>query len=69
LQVLFEKYNKIICYVKDEGTHLSTMINVHKQIVYYEKLMILPPFEGVCFGHAHLQFANMSFLMRRYVGS
>ncbi len=53
MQVLFEKYNKIICYVKDEGRNLSTMINVHKQIVYYEKLMILPPFEGVCFGHAH----------------
>jgi hypothetical protein len=39
-QVLFEKYsmtNKIICYVKDEGTNLSTMTNVLKQIVGYER--------------------------------
>jgi hypothetical protein len=29
------------------------MINVFKQIIYYEKLRILAAFEGVCFGHAH----------------
>jgi len=28
------------------------MRNVLKQIVSYEKLGILAPFEGVCFGHA-----------------
>jgi hypothetical protein len=38
--------------VKDEGKNLSTMTNVFKQIVNYEKLGILAPFEGVCFGHA-----------------
>jgi hypothetical protein len=55
LQVLFEKYNlinKIICCVKDEGTNLSTMTNVLKQIVNYERLGKLAPCEGVCFGHA-----------------
>jgi hypothetical protein len=55
LQVLFEKYNlinKIICYVKDEGTNLFTMTNVFKQIVSYERLGILVPCEGVCFRHA-----------------
>jgi hypothetical protein len=55
LQVLFEKYNlinKMICCVKDEGTNLSTMTSVLKQIVNYERLGILAPCEGVCFGHA-----------------
>jgi hypothetical protein len=28
------------------------MTNVLKQIVNYEELGILAPFEGVCFGHA-----------------
>jgi hypothetical protein len=52
---LFEKYNlinKIICCVKDEGTNLSRMTNVLKQFVSYERLGILAPCEGVCFGHA-----------------
>ncbi len=39
--------------MKGKGTNLSTMINVCKQIVYYEKFRILAPFEGVCFGRAH----------------
>jgi hypothetical protein len=38
--------------VKDEEIFLSIMTNVLKQIVNYEKLGILAPFEGVCFGHA-----------------
>ncbi len=55
LQVLLEKYkliNKIICYVKNEGTNLLILTNVLKQIVNYEKLEMFAPFEGVCFGHA-----------------
>jgi hypothetical protein len=55
LQVLFEEYkliNKIICYVKNEGTNLLILTNVLEQIVSYEKLGIFAPFEGVCFGHA-----------------
>jgi hypothetical protein len=55
LQVFFEEYkliNKIIYYVKDEGTNLSIMTNVFKQILICEKMGILAPFEGVCFGHA-----------------
>jgi hypothetical protein len=31
------------------------MTNALKQIVNYEKLKILTPFEGVCFGHALLK--------------
>jgi hypothetical protein len=38
--------------VTDEEIFLSIMTNVLKQIVNYEKLGILVPFEGVCFGHA-----------------
>jgi len=55
LQNLFEKYkliSKIICYVKDESTNMSIMTNLLKQVVSYETLEILAPFEGVCFGHA-----------------
>jgi hypothetical protein len=55
LQALFEEYrltNKITCYVKDKGTNLFIMTNVLKQIVSYERLGILAPFESVCFGHA-----------------
>jgi len=55
LQALFGKHelaNKIICYVKDEGTNLSTMTNVLNQIVTCENLGIKAPFESICFGHA-----------------
>ncbi len=38
--------------MKYEGTNLFIMTNVFKQIVNFEKLVILAPFEGVCFGHA-----------------
>jgi hypothetical protein len=38
--------------MKDEGTNLFIMTNVFKQIVSFEKLVILALFEGVCFGHA-----------------
>ncbi len=57
----YKLINKIIYYVKDEGTNLFTITNVFKQIVICEKLGILAPFEGVCFDHALLkvcQYAN-----------
>jgi hypothetical protein len=38
--------------VKNEGPNPSIMTNVLKQIVSCERLGILAPFEGVCFGHA-----------------
>jgi hypothetical protein len=38
--------------MKDEGTNLFIMTNAFKQSVSFEKLVILAPFEGVCFGHA-----------------
>jgi hypothetical protein len=38
--------------MKDESTNLFIMTNVFKQIVSFEKLVILASFEGVCFGHA-----------------
>jgi hypothetical protein len=55
LQTLFEEYkltDKTICYVEDESTNMFIMTNVFKQIISYENLEILAPFEGVCFGHA-----------------
>jgi hypothetical protein len=55
LQALFEEYklsNKIICYLKNEGTNMFIMTNVFKQIVSCKKMGILAQFEGVCFSHA-----------------
>jgi hypothetical protein len=52
---LFEEYkliNKITCYMKDEGTNLSTMTTIIKLNVSCEELVIHAPFEGVCFGNA-----------------
>ncbi len=37
--------------MKNKGMNLFTMTNVFKQIVSYQRLAILAPFEGVCFGH------------------
>ncbi len=55
LQALFEEYkqiNKMSCYGKNEDINMFMMTNALKQIVNYEELKILTPFEGVCFRHA-----------------
>jgi hypothetical protein len=68
LQVLFEEYklsNKLICYLKDEGTNMFIKTNVFKQIVNCKKLEILAPFEGVCVTMPFFKHANMPPSMKR----
>jgi hypothetical protein len=55
LTKLFDQYgliNKIIVYVKDEGSNLNTMRIVLKFVVKCEVFGLNESFQGVCFGHA-----------------
>jgi hypothetical protein len=55
LRKLFGQYglrNKIITYVKDEGSNLNIMTIVLKFVVKFEVLGLDESFYGVCFGHA-----------------
>ncbi len=44
--------NKIIAYVKDEGSNLNTMTIALQFFVKYEVLGLDENFQGACFGHA-----------------
>jgi hypothetical protein len=55
LTKLLDQYglkNKIIAYVKDEGSNLNTMIIVLKSIVKCEIFGLDKKFQGSCFDHA-----------------
>jgi len=55
LTKLFDQYgliNKIIVYVKDEGSNLNTMRIVLKFVVKCEVFGLNESFQSVCFGHA-----------------
>jgi hypothetical protein len=41
--------NKIITYVKDEGSNLNTLTNALKFVVKYETLGLEESFQGICF--------------------
>jgi len=43
--------NKIIAYVKDEGSNGNTLINALKFVVKCETLGLDESFQGTCFGH------------------
>jgi hypothetical protein len=43
--------NKIIAYVKDEGSNLNTLTNALKSIVKCETLKLEERFQGTYFGH------------------
>jgi hypothetical protein len=47
----YELTNKIITYVKDEGTNLNTFVVALTFVVSCATLQIAPPFIGTCFGH------------------
>jgi len=54
LQVLLDKcglLHKVIAFVKDEDTNLSTMATTMHSIIDYEPLKIHRVYEGTCFGH------------------
>jgi hypothetical protein len=58
LTKLFDQYgliNKIIVYVKDEGSNLNTMRIALKFVVKCEVFGLNESFQGVCFGHAFLK--------------
>jgi hypothetical protein len=43
--------NKIITYVKDEGSNLNTLTNVLNYVVKCETFGLEESFRGTCFGH------------------
>ncbi len=47
--------NKIIAYVKDEGSNVNTLTNALKSIVKCETLGFENNFQGTCFGHVFFQ--------------
>jgi hypothetical protein len=54
LKAILEKFGftfKVLCYVKDEGTNLVTMIVTFMPMNSYEALNLLQPFDGTGFGH------------------
>jgi hypothetical protein len=70
LTKLFDQYglrNKIIAYVKDEGSNLNTMTIVLKFVVKCEILGLDESFQGVCFGHVFFpKHANMLLLTKKF---
>jgi hypothetical protein len=55
LQQLLDKFSltqKILAYVKDEGSNLQTYANVLNYVVSCVNLAMMEPFDGSCFGHA-----------------
>jgi hypothetical protein len=59
--------NKIISYVKDEGSNLNTLNNVLKSVVKCETLGLEKSFQGTYFGHFFPKHANMPQLMTKFV--
>jgi len=54
LKAMLEKFgliSKVLCYVKDKGTNLISMITTLKYVISCEALSLLVPFDGACFGH------------------
>ncbi len=55
LQELLDKFvltNRIVTYVKDEGSNLETCASALNSIVWCNSLGLLEPFDILCFGHA-----------------
>ncbi len=48
----FSLLDKVITYVKDEGSNLNTFTNALTNVVYYSPFQLACPFVGLCFGHA-----------------
>jgi hypothetical protein len=55
LQQLSDQFfltQKILAYVKDEGSNLQTYVSALTSIVSCANLAMIEPFDGSCFGHA-----------------
>jgi hypothetical protein len=67
LKKLFNQYrlkNKIIVYVKDEGSNLNTLTIASKSVGKCEVLRLNESFQGACFGHVFSKYVNMLLLMK-----
>ncbi len=51
----FEATQKILAYVKDEGSNVATCVQTLKAIVSCVNLDTTEPFDGFCFGHMLLK--------------
>jgi hypothetical protein len=51
LLVEYQFTNKIISYIKDEGTNLNTLVVALTSIVSCAPLQLVSPFNGTYFGH------------------
>ena len=47
----FHLTNKVISYVKDEGSNLRTLASALTSVVTCKPLALLQPYPGVCFTH------------------
>jgi hypothetical protein len=57
--------NKIIAYVKDEGSNLNTMTIALQFFVKYEVLGLDENFQGACFGHAFSKACHILLLTKK----
>jgi hypothetical protein len=48
----FGSFNKVIGYVKNEGSNLNTLTNALNSVVSYSPFQLPSTFVGSCFGHA-----------------
>jgi hypothetical protein len=54
LQILLDIFgilHRVIAFVKEEGTNLSTLVTILHSIINCEPLKIHRVYEGTCFGH------------------
>jgi hypothetical protein len=63
----FGLLDKIIAYVKDEGSNLSTLTLALTHVVTCSPLQSTSSFVGSCFGHAMSKVCNMLLMIPRYV--
>ncbi len=59
--------NKIITYVKDEGSNLNTLTNALKSIVKCKILDLEESFQGTCFDHVFSKTCDMPQSMTKFV--
>jgi len=59
--------NKIITYVKDEGSNLNTLTNVLKYVIKCETLGLKESFQGTYFGYVFSKACQFATLMTKFV--
>jgi hypothetical protein len=61
--------NKIITYVKNEGSNWNTMTSVQKFVMKCEILFLEETkFQGIIFGRVFPKVTNTSLTMRKFIG-